>query len=222
MARGLLICIVGIDGSGKTTLAKSVVGLLNSKGFQFTYIHNRYNPLILRPFIFTARKLFLRNTDVYTDYSEDSNAKRSLLKHRGINRFYQLLLACDYYVQTVFTIIAPVRRGKNIVCDRYILDTVCTDLAVDLSYNKDETEKVLKQCYHFFPEPDLTFLIDIPEEVAYARKTDTPSVSYLKDRRHIYLNLCDSFPVVQLDGLMSKQELEMTVQNLILEKIKCF
>ena len=178
--------------------------------------------MILRPFIFIARKLFLRNTDVYTDYYGDSNAKRSLLRRQGINLFYQLLLICDYYVQTIFTIIIPICRGKNIVCDRYILDTVCTDLAVDLSYDKDETKKVLKQCYHFFPEPDLMFLVDIPEEVAYARKTDTPSVSYLKDRRHIYLNLCDSFPVVRLNGLMSKQELEMTVKNLILGKVKYF
>ena len=47
-ARNLLICFTGIDGSGKTALAKNLVCTLNSEGFKFKYAYNRVDPIFCR------------------------------------------------------------------------------------------------------------------------------------------------------------------------------
>ena len=108
-------------------------------------------------------------------------------------------------------------RHKNIVCDRYIYDTV-VDLATDLNYSDSKRNSVLRNFLRLSPKPDMIFLIDLPEEIAYQRKTDVPSINYLRERREIYLNIGKECGMTLLDGSKELGELE----NLILNKVKAF
>ena len=51
------------------------------------------------------------------------------------------------------------------------------------------------------------FLIDIPEEVAFHRKSDIPSIDYLNVRRDYYLSIAKEYGMVILDGTKDKDEL---------------
>ena len=213
---GFLICFSGMDGSGKTTLSKELVELLNKKGIKCRYVYGRLNPFILKPFILIGDWLFLRGKDISKNYSEYSNTKRKAIeKHSFLSKVYQQILMFDYSLQIIFKVKLPLIFGKNIVCDRYIYDTMITDLSVDMNYSRDKVTNVLKNLLRFFPEPNITFLIDVPEEIAYKRKDDTPSIEYLRERREIYLDVGRKYGMIILDGSKRLEELQLELQSVI-------
>ena len=220
MKKGIFICFTGIDGSGKTTLAKSLVEVMKRKGIESRYVYNRFNPFMLKPFIIVARALLLRGKDMFKDYIADSNAKRRIFKNRFLSIVYQSFLLFDYSFQIFLKVKILLMLGRNIICDRYIYDTVCTDLATDLNYSDEKIVNILRKCLYLFPKPDMTFLIDVPEEIAYKRKDDVPSVDYLKDRRNVYLKVGREYEMTILDGTKGLTELKNAVENKVIGYIE--
>ena len=216
-SRAFFICFTGIDGTGKTTLSKELAELLNEKGVKCKYVYARLNPFILKPFILLGGLVFLRGGEISENYFEYSNTKRRAIeKHSFLSWIYQQILLFDYILQIFFKIKLPLIFGKNIVCDRYVYDTVITDLSVDMNYQKDRVISLLNKLLHFFPEPNITFLIDVPEEIAYNRKDDTPSIKYLRERRDIYLDVGKEYGMVILNGSKSLKELKEEIGKEVL------
>ncbi|PXF51594.1 MAG: hypothetical protein C4B55_04285 [Candidatus Methanophagaceae archaeon] len=167
---GVFICFTGMDGSGKTTLTRALVGTMQKRGIKASYVYNRYIPIVLRPAMLVGELLFLSNKAYSRDYSEYSNTKKNTSKkHPLLAKFYQHLLLFDYFIQILFKIKLPLLFGKNIICDRYIYDTIVTDLSVDFNYSQEEVKKFLDKILSLFPTPDTAFLVDLPEEIAYQR-----------------------------------------------------
>ena len=213
-SKGFLICFAGIDGTGKTTLSKDLVKLLNEKGIKCKYVYGRLSPFVLKPFILLGGVIFLRRGEASKNYSEYSNTKRkAIAEHSFLSSVYRKILLFDYILQVFFKVKLPLVFGKNIVCDRYIYDTIITDLSVDMNYSNDRVISMLNNLLRFFPEPDITFLIDVPEEIAYQRKNDTPSVNYLRERREMYLDMGKEYGMVILDGTKKLEELQCEIEE---------
>lgn len=220
MVKNSFICITGIDGSGKTTLAFALIEEMAKNGIQYKYVYNRYAPFLLKPIMIASRLIFLHGNDPSNDYTSDTNAKKKLFSNSILSKIYQTLLLFDYSFQIFFKVKIPIILGKNIICDRYIYDTVCTDLATDLNYSNDKIVDMLKICLHIFPKPSKTFLIDISEEIAFNRKHDVSSIEYLKDRRRAYLYMGEKLALIMLDGQESQSNLKHIVLAYLVEGIK--
>lgn len=213
-AKQLFICFSGIDGTGKTTLSKTVVEALRKKGVNCRYVYGRWKPIISKPFVILGNLLFLRKLDIFENYNKYSNTKKNLIKkHSFLSRLYQQILLFDYGIQIFFNVQLPLLFGKSIVCDRYLYDTVVTDLAIDLSYSLDDSIHMLEYLFNFFPKPDIAFLIDVSEEIAYHRKDDTPSLSYLKERRKMYLDIGKKYDMKILDGASGLKTLQNEIER---------
>ena len=218
--KGFLISFTGIDGSGKTTLAKELVKIMDERGIQYKYVYGRLEPFILKPFIFVGRKLFLSGKDMFTDYGEYSRTKNSAVeRHSFLFTFYRHILLFDYFLQLLFKVRLPFMRGKNIVCDRYVYDTGITDL-LDMNYSVFEIRGLIKKCFYVAPKPDLAFLIDLPEEIAFQRKDDTPSIEYLRELRKVYLDIGGEYSMAILDGCKDLSVLKGQVQKEVFEYMK--
>lgn len=214
--RTFLICITGIDGSGKTTLSKELVEFLNIQGVKCKYVYARLSPWILQPFITIGNWIFLRKQNMFENYSAYSEEKKRLLEnHSFLSKIYQQILLFDYLSQTFFKVKVPLLFGTSIVCDRYVYDTVITDLSVDMKYSDDKIKNVLDNIFIFLPEPDIAFLIDVPEYIAYKRKSDIPSIEYLKQRRKTYLSMGKERKMVILDGSKNLNDLENTIKKIV-------
>ena len=211
--KGFLICFTGIDGTGKTTLSKALVESLKIEGIQGKYVYARLTPFILKPFMLVGNSVFLRGRDISKNYSEYSNTKRKAVeKHSFLSRVYKQILLFDYLLQIFFKVKLPLIFGKNIVCDRYVYDTVIND--IPRSDNSiGNIRLLLEKCFHVAPKPDLAFLIDLSEEIAFQRKDDTPSIEYLKERRRVYLNVGEEYNMIILDGSKDLMELKELVQK---------
>lgn len=215
-----VICFVGIDGSGKTTLAKNLVKTMAHEGIQYKYVYGRLEPFILKPFIMIGRRIFLRGNDMFEDYKQYSSAKNHAIKHHSfLFTFYRYVLLLDYFLQMLFRVRLPFMLGKKIVCDRYVYDTVITDLSVDMNYSGYEIRNLIKRFFYIAPKPDLAFLIDLPEEIAFQRKDDTPSIEYLKERRHVYLDVGREEGMSVLDGSIDLTEIKNLITEEVLKRI---
>jgi dTMP kinase len=188
--KGMLICFTGIDGSGKTTVAKKLTTYLKEKNLPVLYMYGRLKLFLTKPLMLIGNKMFLREHNITENYVKYSGKKKNLFsKHKFIQKIYLYTILIDYLLQLLIKIKIPLMSGKVIVCDRYIYDTVITDIAVDMNFSKKQVISLLDKCFLLIPNPDLTFLVDVNEEVAYSRKDDVPDERYLKDRRSFYIQV---------------------------------
>jgi len=207
--KGMLICFIGIDGSGKTTIAKNVSEKLKENGIECQYLYGRVNPVVSRFLMWVGRKFLLKRKkrSIFHEYNEYTTQKKRVLKSNIFSKTFIYSLLFDQVIQANIKIKPYLLVKKIVICDRYIFDTVITDISANLDYSGDETINLINKLFRMVPKPDAIFLIDVPEEIAYSRKNDVPHINYLKERRNLYLNVTKAFEVTTLDGTKSINEI---------------
>ena len=197
--KALLICFIGIDGSGKTTLAKQISQELKNRGINAGYTYGRYTPILSKPFVLLGKRIFLKDKDIKNTKEYADTKRGAAKKHSALAGIYQGILLADYTFQLIYRIILPRFLGKTIVCDRYVYDTVINDIPRP-DQSIETIRNLIDVCFRIAPKPDYIFLIDLSEDVAYKRKSDTPSIGYLKNRRGVYLELSKEYDMKILNG----------------------
>jgi len=217
--RTFLICLIGIDGSGKTTIAKLLVNSLRLNGYKCNYVYGRFRPKLSKPIVDLGKRLFLSNKNIYDSdkysYSKSEVAK----KHSNFLLIYQYIILLDYSLQLLFGIYLPRMLGNSIVCDRYVYDTVINDIP-KTSNSPYVLKNLLNRFFKVAPSPDLTFFIDISEDIAYSRKDDTPSIEYLIERRKIYIWLAEEYNLAIIDGTKDINTIRAEIERRIYEWTK--
>lgn len=195
--RGLLICFTGIDGSGKTTLARMLVDAMRESGVRITYTWcgwRRFESPLLMPLAWAVKRLL---------FGRKHDGSNHGLMGGVRNPIYCYLILLDYLFSSLLKVRIPLWLGHNIVSDRYAYDMMAGPLV-----NYDLARRVV---VNLLPKPDLVFLVDLPEEIAYQRKDDVPSIEYLKKQRGVYLEIGKGFGMTVLDGAEQLAELRKTV-----------
>lgn len=177
-----LVCIIGIDGSGKTTIARNLVQKMQDRGVKSRYVWGGFRPtLLLQPVIWLIKS---------SVYREDRHSyflpqKGTMLRNKALSKIYHYLVLADYLLQMWVRAGIPRMLGYTVICDRYLQDTI-VNMAIVLDYSDDRMLRLLEWMQQLFPRPSVTLLADLPEEAAYRRKDDVPSVAFLSERRIRY------------------------------------
>lgn len=196
----MFFCIVGMDGSGKTTLTRNIVAALRDRGVPAEYVYGRFQPVLMRPIMAMVGGVLLRGRRGSGNYAAYAVRRRRLFANPVLYALYQASLAVDYLLQVAWRIRIPLWRGRRLICDRYYLDTVVADIAIDTK-RPDHTANWLLALYrHLLPRPDMILMTDVPANVAVARKDDIPSLEYAEELRALYLHAARQCGVVVLDG----------------------
>ena len=211
-----IICFIGIDGSGKTTLAELLSCELKNQNILCHFCYGRYVPFLSKPFMLMGKYLFLHGENVSDNRSYSTRKKTNANNHKFLTKLYNSLVLCDYYLQFFFKIYIPLKCGAVVVCDRYVYDTVINDLS-RATDDFDGIYNMVEDCFKAIPRPDLIFYVRVPEDIAYSRKKDTPSLDYLVERSLIYEYLQTQYKMVTLDGTKSISDLQVKMLRKVFE-----
>jgi dTMP kinase len=201
---GRLITFEGIEGCGKSTLAKELYEYLKSKNYKVIFTREPGGGKLGEK----IREILLSNEFEIPDYSE------------------LFLFLASRYEHTKNVIIPRLKEGYIVISDRYMDSTIAYQ-----GYGRKIDLKLLEKLNEIATlgiKPDLTFLIDLPEEISFNRLKDkvldrieSEEIEFYKRVRFGYIEIARNEPLrfIILDGTMQLQTLKQKVfeitENLI-------
>jgi len=206
------VCLMGIDGSGKTTQARRLVDRLNRTGFPARYVWCRWRPFLMKPFQIAGRAILRRRAVTPADYARFTGSKQRILKQGLMGSLWLSASLLDYYLVQVFPRVVLSRaRRKALVCDRYLYDTLI-DQGINLGLSPEEGPSLLCSLpARIFPRPSQVILLDVDPGIAYQRKTDVADPEYLVDRRQRYLCFAEHLRAAVIDASASPEIVEREI-----------
>ncbi len=195
-----IINIIGIDGAGKTTLAKNLALKLNQIDSKVEYRYCQYFAKLLFPIKYLAKISVMRKTDEFKNYRYyNKTKKQTSSRYRILANLYASIWILDYIIQIFYKIAIGNFFGKKFIIDRYIFD-IAVNLSLTTNNDINYAKRIISYFFKFAPSPDLTIFIDISEEVAFQRKEDIQDIEYLRERRERYLALTNEYHFISING----------------------
>ena len=187
----MIIAFCGMDGSGKTTLSRKLKEELAKKAL---------SAAVVEPFkysIFAPILKFLGGNERLVSAAGEKKNRFFLFK------LWPILALFDHWVQFLFKI-KPLEKK----CDYVIADRFFFDFAASFKYFGYTTKWLDKIYLKLIPKPDLTFVLDLPPEIAMGREQkDQHSLEFFSHQRDYYIDLVERFDLQKLDALKDVSEL---------------
>jgi dTMP kinase len=180
-ARGKLVCLIGIDGSGKTTQARLLQKQISASGLTAEYIWSRWEPALLG----VATRMVRIRTSGGSSHIVGSR-KRRLLSNRLVRSCWIAVSLAEYALQVHRRVTKALGAADVVVCDRYLPDYV-----VDQIINTGDPGWTIRRVFRSplaraFPPPDAVVFVDVPSAVAMARKDDGVPLDVLEEKSQAY------------------------------------
>lgn len=211
-----LICIIGTDGSGKTTLADSFVEALVAKGEKAERLWLGAESILMAP----ARRLLKlawkgrgkskitghddrksKTTTSTRDYQAEIRNKNALVsRYPWAVKLYLALVWTDYRMQVAVKRWRA-RANTTIVADRYLFD-VAVNLGLTLGWSPDQVVAFARSRLAKMQLPDVRVFLRVSPEISLSRKDDIPDIAYLRLRFSYYEAIAKAFGFVERDGTL--------------------
>jgi dTMP kinase len=191
LEKGLLICVEGLDGCGKTTQAKLLVKRLRKMGYDAVYTAEPSRGKIGK---------FIR--------------KYCLHGEKRISAIIEaLLFAADRFEHVENEIVPALNEGKIVVSDRYVYSSLAYQGAsgLDLKWVKLINEHAIR--------PNLAVFIDVEPEVVVQRlkpkKSVMESLEIQRKVREVYMKFVEKGELIKIDGNMPKMEVANALLRIV-------
>jgi dTMP kinase len=190
----LVIALVGIDGSGKTTQAIRLAAELCLAGLPARYGRNAGG----RRFLGLVA-LHLGRRDAV-----------ALVGQRGLLVVESLLR----WLAIARSLLVARLTGRVAVMDRY---TVCQLVSLRVHDGGGLLHRLVRAAYAVFPAPTVMLYLDIPPEQAYRRVeqrgSDHEELAYLMDCRAAYLDLAST--AIRVDASGTTEEVAAAIASAV-------
>ena len=188
----LLVCLIGPDGSGKTTLGNR---LADELGGRASCVWLGAESILMRPVRALLRMILRRETgseEGPTDSALVASRKQSFARRiRWLHAPYTGLVLFDYWLQYRLKR-ARFRHAQILILDRYLFD-VAVNLAITLGWSEDELIAFLQRHFHRFSFPRVRCLLRIEPDLSIQRKDDIPDAKYIEMRMNLYERIARDF-----------------------------
>jgi thymidylate kinase len=215
MRRGKIVCFVGVDGSGKSTLSKSLFEELQRKGFSVTYIWwLECENSLLRRFLrsFGGKRPSNMESDEIPVVARGNAPSLSI----PIRNLYPFLVLLDYLRFGLSRTRGRIPRLKNsiLILDRYHYDTIWA-LAYEFGFSDKMRRRVMSLFNDLLPKPDLLFIIEVPPEVSYERKK--AEYSSIQDATYMWQSYQGLWPLLDRLAPGAVKRVDNTSEKSIVE-----
>jgi len=190
--KGVLICVEGLDGCGKTTQTRLLVERLEKKGYDAIY---------------TAEPSRGKIGSFIKKYCLHGETRVSSIVEA-------LLFAADRFEHVEKEVISALNEGKLVVSDRYVYSSLAYQGAarLDLEWIEKINEHAIR--------PDLALFIDVePETVIHRlkpRKSIMENLGTQRKVREVYMKFVEKGELVKIDGNKSKQKVADDILRVVL------
>jgi len=196
MRKGMLICIEGIDASGKTTQAKLLVKNLNERGYEAVYTSEPTKGFFGQ---------ILRQKILYGNERVPAVVEA-------------LLFALDRLEHVEKEIKPALEKEKIVVSDRYLYSSIAYQGAagLDPAWIEEINRRAIK--------PDLAIYLDVPAEVVIKRLKRKRSVMETLENqrrvRKVYLRLVKEGMLLLVDGNRPIEEIEREILEIVMKRLR--
>ena len=218
----VVISFSGLDGAGKSSQVIALLEILERLGFEAerqwmrlewtTLWENRWLGVLGWParagarLVSRARSLRLRRRSVEGG-GGPKPLEPAVLRERSnlLSNVWVTIVALAHAAAQRRVTREALKRGKIVVCDRYTLDA-----AVQLRFHYGDSHAYRSQIRllaRLSPRPLRAYFVDVPAEVAYARRVDDYSLDELTRQAALYRAEAEHLGVRRLDGRRSREEL---------------
>src|SRR6266581_2404179 len=158
---GFLITFSGIDGSGKSSQVVSLIETLSTRHIPVVRAWAGNKPALSYPFLALLRLLgFTKRKKIQGLVF----VQRDIRRNKIIARLWPLVLALDFVPKALVSVTIPIRRGRVVICDRYVYDFIA-----ELSQEGLLGPRGRRILLGLLPRPNLAFLMDVDVELAWKR-----------------------------------------------------
>lgn len=209
-----VVTFSGLDGSGKTSQADAIKDSLERTTGETVIVWTRlsYNPS-LKAIAKPVKKLLgARKSPRSSGTSEGAEGatpvdpgKELRRKNPAVTQAWATAVAVANASAQRRVTRYHLKRGRNVVCDRYTLDS-----RVHMRYRYGEKRRFAFQAWiinAISPTPLRSYHVEVPPEVAYARKAEQYDLEQLQTQARLYAEERDALNVTRLDGTRPKEEL---------------
>jgi len=170
-----IISFSGIDGSGKSTMAKRAQLCLNSRGADARLVEVYKGSIYI-----TLGRIVGVFSDRMKSSIESIHNKQKGIKPRVLNLFRKICLALDIIIFSLRSVFPRVLNSV-IVCDRYFFDTIVHYIFLGV-LSEPEARFFLK----IVPRPDIAVVLTVDEKTAQAREGDHADILYYEKKNYLY------------------------------------
>jgi thymidylate kinase len=212
---GHLICLSGIDGTGKTTLAMKLQNELDSAGVRCKYIWFRNARLLSLPFLALCYLAGFAEIAMI-----DGNKRVGIYyfyRNRIVAHLWLWISAVDMFVVSQWKIQLPLRLGNTVIADRYVIDAL-VDLISDTGIN-DLNSYPYKLLLRLLDRGSVAAVLTVDEEESLRRKNDSISSAYLVQRRQLYLSVATKLQIPVIDAKPSFDIVWSNMVNALLKQL---
>lgn len=197
--KGKLICLIGIDGCGKSTHISHFMNSLKNRGVHCKHVqcgaHVRF---VTMPLYLIASLL-----DLTPKYKNPSRyIHTTLFPEVYRNKFLSTIWPWAVFIDMVIIVFIRIKLSllinSIVFSDRYLHDVLVETMVVTKDYELHRTK--LGKLFLKLANPFEVILLDIDETEAFKRKADIPDLEYLQIRRLLYHKIASDFGVIVVDS----------------------
>lgn len=189
--KGLLVVIEGIDGAGKTTVAKKLVERLIGLGYRAEYTYEPYSS-----FFSEALRKYI---EVYGEAEPEVEV---------------LAMALDRFFHVKRAIEPLLERGFIVVSDRYVYSSVAYQGAkgVDIEW--------IRIVNRFAPKPDVAIYLRVPVELGLERIKNRESKWRYFENIDRLKRVQEIYDMLVAEGVLTSVDATQSIENVVDECLK--